>query len=805
MEEKLLHGLLEVKIYEAQGLEDTDRGGLMGGLMSMLGVHREHEKSDPYATVELPPKAVVARTCVIQDSLNPAWNEKFWIKVAHKTTELRVYVKDSDKVGAVMLGEVRIPVDTLLTEEQTKDWFKLYKGDEPTNASIRLKVKFNSIDTLRQRYGRCGQKDKQPGVPYTYFPVRAGNHVTLYQDSHIPNSFAPYIELEGYTTYKQQRLWEDIYKTFVEAKHFIYICGWSVYYKIQLIRDEERMIPGAEGLTLGDLLVRKANEGVKVLLLIWDDRTSGVIGSSGIMGTHDQETAEFFKNTAVKCELCPRDPDKNLSHVESVQIGMMFTHHQKLVVADAPLERDETGEQRRIVSYVGGIDLCDGRYDTPNHQLFRTLDTWHKEDMHQPNFKPPASIEQGGPREPWHDIHAKVEGPTAWDVLYNFEQRWRSQRSKELHELYDIIENQQLFQAPYSPFVQEDNPEAWNVQFFRSIDTGSVHGFPDDPAAAGERGLVSGKNVTVERSIQDAYVYSIRRAEQFIYIENQYFLGSCFAWEEDRTVSAIHTIPVELALKIVRKIDANEPFAVYVVIPMWPEGIPTDGSVQEILKWQHRTMQMMYKLIAEAIARNGLDTKPTDYLNFYCLGNREGYYDGEYAPPNPVSEDGHYKNSQDNRRFMIYVHSKMMIVDDEYIIVGSANINQRSMDGGRDTESAIGAYQPYHTYGYREELPKGQIHGFRMSLWAEHTGALDELFLEPSSIDCVLRMNEIAHENWAQFVAEQPEDLRGHIMPYPVAVADDGTVHALPGCVNFPDSSACILGEKKSLPDILTT
>lgn len=29
-------------------------------------------------------------------------------------------------------------------------------------------------------------------------------------------------------------------------------------------------------------------------------------------------------------------------------------------------------------------------------------------------------------------------------------------------------------------------------------------------------------------------------------------------------------------------------------------------------------------------------------------------------------------------RFPIYVHSKMMIVDDVYIIVGSANINQAS-------------------------------------------------------------------------------------------------------------------------------
>ena len=31
----------------------------------------------------------------------------------------------------------------------------------------------------------------------------------------------------------------------------------------------------------------------------------------------------------------------------------------------------------------------------------------------------------------------------------------------------------------------------------------------------------------------------------------------------------------------------------------------------------------------------------------------------------------------------------MMIVDDSYIIVGSANINERSMSGTRDTEMAV--------------------------------------------------------------------------------------------------------------------
>jgi phospholipase D1/2 len=35
---------------------------------------------------------------------------------------------------------------------------------------------------------------------------------------------------------------------------------------------------------------------------------------------------------------------------------------------------------------------------------------------------------------------------------------------------------------------------------------------------------------------------------------------------------------------------------------------------------------------------------------------------------------------------IIYVHSKLLIVDDKYVICGSANINDRSMMGKRDSE-----------------------------------------------------------------------------------------------------------------------
>lgn len=44
------------------------------------------------------------------------------------------------------------------------------------------------------------------------------------------------------------------------------------------------------------------------------------------------------------------------------------------------------GNNRKVTAFIGGIDLCDGRYDTPEHRLFRGLDTVFKDDFHQPTY-----------------------------------------------------------------------------------------------------------------------------------------------------------------------------------------------------------------------------------------------------------------------------------------------------------------------------------------------------------------------------------------------------------------------------------
>ncbi|KAJ1386116.1 Phospholipase D/Transphosphatidylase [Sesbania bispinosa] len=218
-------------------------------------------------------------------------------------------------------------------------------------------------------------------------------------------------------------------------------------------------------------------------------------------------------------------------------------------------------------------------------------------------------------------------------------------------------------------------------------------------------------------------------------------------------------------------------------------------------------MSMMFKIVADALKKAGLSDRyhPQDYLNFYCLGKREPQSPEYQSTQNQSSENRGLASAKKFRRFMIYVHAKGMIVDDEYVIIGSANINQRSLDGSRDTEIAMGAYQPKYTWTEKKSHPLGQVYGYRMSLWAEHLGSIDGTFTEPHTLECVRHVNKIARQNWETFVAEEWNQMRGHLLQYPVYVSRDGKVSALNGCECFPDVGGKILGSPNSLPDALTT
>ncbi|PWZ05498.1 Phospholipase D alpha 4 [Zea mays] len=772
----LLHGVIEARILAADlsgHLQPTKKALVMKKMFSWIRkvafcrCQRQLENAvglgtdgKLYATVDID-KARVGRTRMVPPVNSPKWDESFRIYCAHDASDIIFTVKADNAIGATLIGRAYLPTDSVVAGNKVNLWLPIRdEKRQPLEGGDQIHVQLQFTDVAADPTAGWGAgvgSAAYDGVPHTFFKQRRGCRVRLYEDAHVAADFSPRIRLAGGRFYEPRRCWVDVFDAINRARRMVYIAGWSVNTDVVLVRDPRKQAAAASE-NLGELLIRKANEGVTVLMLVWDDRTSvglGPIRRDGLMATGDQDTAAFFRGTRVQCVLCPRNPDKDRSYVQDIETDTMFTHHQKTVIVDGG-GRPAPWSPPGLVGFLGGIDMCDGRYDTQDHPLFRTLGTTHNRDFHQPNFPGACS----GP-----STAARRRG---------------------------------------SP---RPEPSA------------------DAPREAAALGLVTGKDHVMERSIQDAYIHAIRRARDFVYIENQYFLGSSYAWRQNDGVSvedinALHLIPRELSLKIVSKIEAGERFAVYVVVPLWPEGVPESGSVQAILDWQRRTMEMMYKDVLMAIRAKGLQADPRDYLTFFCLGNREAPCPGEYVPPEHPDPNTDYERAQRARRFMIYVHAKTMIVDDEYIIVGSANINQRSMDGGRDTEIAIGAYQPGYlairnTWGRRRRrhwAARGQVHGFRVSLWKEHLGqaaaaALGGDLLRPSSLTCVRRMNQVAKQHWDMFASDAFQgNLPGHLMAYPVSVLDDGGGKIVATTETFPDTNAKVLGIKSDiLPPILTT
>ncbi|KAM7276661.1 hypothetical protein ACFE04_018527 [Oxalis oulophora] len=789
---RLLHGILYVAIFGIDKIPSRRQRYGIGFLDQFKRTLLRHETvgTKIYATVNLD-KTMMARTTLIENRRSiPQKTQSFRIYCAHDIKDVVFKIMEHHPAGPKSLGRAYIHVADIsggFIVDKSVDILDIHLNPIPGKSRIHVKLQFLSVTQDATCHWSRGLVDAGfPGVPCAFFKQREGCKVTLYQDAHVPHNFSLRIPLAGGNHYYEpNRCWEDIFEAICNAKHFIYITGWSVYAPLALVRDGER-----QNELLGDILKRKADEGVIILLLLWDDRNSvdvHKLKSDGMMVTQNQETADYFRNSKVICILCPRTYDSEKNYTQNPTI---FTHHQKTVIVDC-VHLEGSGK-RTIVTFLGGIDLCKGRYDTQDHSLFSSLETIHKHDFHQPNF-PEASVNKGGPRAPWHDIHCKIEGPAAWDVLYNFEQRWTKLAGTRF--LIPKIKLEEFIIRP-SNFPMIEDSETWKVQIFRSIDSNSADGFPINQYEASRFGLAIGNEGVFDKSVQDAYINAIRRAKNFIYIETERFIGSSFGWKEKDNdidlIGASNLIPKEISLKIVSKIKLRERFTVYIVIPMWPEGFPESKSVQAILDWQRRTIEMMYTDITQALHQIKLDTNPREYLTIFCLGNREKEQPGENIQTEAAALDSAYRRAQIARRFKINVNSKLIIVDDEYIIVGSANINQRSMDGERDTEIAMGAFQPNYL-----AAEKGQIYGFRMALWHEHLGLLETSFQHPESLKCVQLLNQFADENWEIYSSNGSSlDLPCHLLRYPIEIMNNGEISYMPEFKVFPDTNAFVLGRK---------
>jgi phospholipase D1/2 len=135
----LLHGSLEVWIYEAKALPNMDMASeklrQCFTLFQTCSVkiqrrqrdHHRHHKiitSDPYVSIQVG-GATVAQTRIINNSQDPDWNEHFHVDLAHYASNVEFTVKDNDVFGAELIGTVVIPVQKVSNGDKIEGWFQV--------------------------------------------------------------------------------------------------------------------------------------------------------------------------------------------------------------------------------------------------------------------------------------------------------------------------------------------------------------------------------------------------------------------------------------------------------------------------------------------------------------------------------------------------------------------------------------------------------------------------------------------------------------------------------------------------------
>lgn len=477
------------------------------------------------------------------------------------------------------------------------------------------------------------------------------------------------------------------------AKDVIFIHDWWLSPELYLRRPAN----GNQQFRIDRILQRKAQQGVKIFVIVYRN-----------VGTTIPIDSLYTKHLILSLN------QENIHVIRSpnqlLQNTFFWAHHEKICIIDYN------------IGFLGGIDLCYGRYDTPDHVLaddsgvdFATLAPGEPSLDEFNNFrifpgkdysntrvkdfsnlnKPYESLYDRSvvPRMPWHDIHMMTSGEVARDLARHFVQRWNYLlRQKRPSRLTPLL-------TPPSDMTPEMAKElnlngTCEVQLLRSSGNWSL-------------GLKQH-----EESIHQAYLKLIETSEHFIYIENQFFVTSCFI---DGT-EIQNRIGDAIVDRIIRAHKEGKNWKAIILIPLVPgfesQVDEVDGSsVRVVMQCQYMSISRGTSSLFAKLRKAGIDAD--DYIQFFSL-----------------RKWGILGKNRDLVTEQLYIHAKTMIVDDRVAIIGSANINERSMRGLRDSEVAAVIRdsdtirstmdgQPYRVGKF--------AHSLRLRLMREHLGVAVDL------------------------------------------------------------------------------
>jgi phospholipase D1/2 len=397
----------------------------------------------------------------------------------------------------------------------------------------------------------------------------------------------------------------DYYRAFYQAaqnaEEYILISGWQFDSDVALLRGSDADAAGesAKFLTfLNNLCDQK--QRLHIYILAWDFTVLYRLDREWFQDWYFNWTTNERFTFCFDCCEC-----------------FGASHHQKFVIIDG------------TVAFVGGLDLCSGRWDDRDHPV----DSPSRVNSDQNGYAP------------FHDIQSFHVGPAAQKLAELFVARWNCVSDGEL-QLPSLTSNYRLPFRPTVPIPAE------SVAISRT-----------------QAGTATQKPI---QEIRRLFLDAINAAEHLIYVENQYFSSNAlYKALVDRMMDSRRS-QLEIVLIIAKDADA--------VIEQLSIGI-----VQE-------------KLLREL---QGIAAETGHSFGIYYPASVRG--DGKETPT--------------------YIHSKFFTVDDRFLSVGSANMNNRSM--GLDTELNVSWEAPSQD----TELGRA-IRAARVDLLAEHVGQRDSEVLE---------------------------------------------------------------------------
>eukprot|EP01134_Creolimax_fragrantissima_P004021 CFRG4021T1 len=249
----------------------------------------------------------------------------------------------------------------------------------------------------------------------------------------------------------------------------------------------------------------------------------------------------------------------------------------------------------------------------------------------------------------------------------------------------------------------------------------------------------------VEASIQTGIIDVITQAKHYVYIENQYFISrGDIGVDADNGECPVNGVAVAILNRLRIAIAQKEVFKVIIVMPVYPEGsFEKEPFVRHIMWLQYQTIHLSRRSILGALNAEYPDINMDDYISFMSLRT--------------WARMGSQLTTE-----QIYVHAKIVMADDNVCVVGSMNINDRSLVGFRDSEVAV-------VIRDRETIPSKMdgadyqagrfVHALRCQLWREHLG------LEDSDVSVLDPICEFAYKHLWRSTASKNTAIYDKIFP----------------------------------------